>query len=73
MSDEKQLDKRLEKSWQIHKILCDCESIDLALTVGVDALAIFVNSQFDTPTERRVIIAMCIERLQTHIRHADKF
>jgi len=35
MSDEKQLDKRLEKCWQIHKVLCDCESIDFALNAGV--------------------------------------
>ncbi len=71
--NEKEVEKRAEDSWEIHKILCNAESIKEGLELGVDALAIFIHSQFDAPAERRFIIGMCIERLKIHQKNADNF
>lgn len=65
-------EKRAANGWKIHRILQECDSVDEALAMAVDAVAILAASQFDTATERRLIIDMCIARLKNHQENADK-
>lgn len=70
---EKDAEKRAGQCWKIQRQLYKAESIKEGFEIGVDALAMFVFSQLDTPAERRVVIGMCIERLKIHHKNADKF
>lgn len=70
--NEKDAEKRADECWKIQQQLCEARSIKEGFEVGVDALAMFVFSQLDTPAERRIAIGMCIERLKIHQKNADK-